>query len=68
MWEHLFPTERHRILRLLIERVQLREDGLDIIWRDDGWHQFRRELEQHPLIAEQLDSAATGDINDLEVV
>lgn len=68
VWEHLFPTERHRILRLLIERVQLREDGLNIIWRDDGWQRFRRELEQHPLIAEQRDSAATGDIDNLEVV
>ncbi len=68
VWEHLFPTERHRIMRLLIERVQLREDGLDIIWRDDGWHQFRRELEQHPFVAEQRDSAATANINDLEVV
>jgi site-specific DNA recombinase len=68
VWEHLFPTERHRILRLLIERVQLRDEGLDIIWRDDSWHQFRRELEQHPLIAEQRDLAATENIGDLEVV
>jgi Site-specific recombinases, DNA invertase Pin homologs len=68
VWEHLFPTEKHRILRLLIERVQLRDDGLDIIWRDDGWHQFRREMEQQPLITEQRDFPAIADINDLEVV
>ncbi|MDE2260296.1 MAG: hypothetical protein KGK17_08245 [Betaproteobacteria bacterium] len=62
-WIHPEPQPaKHRILRLLIERVQLREDGLNIIWRDDGWHQFRRELEQHPFVAEQRDSTATVDI------
>jgi site-specific DNA recombinase len=53
VWEHLFPTEQHRILRLLIERVQLRDDGLDIVWRSDGWQQFCGEQADHPLVAEQ---------------
>ena len=60
VWEHLFPAEQHRIMRLLIERVQLRADGLDIIWRDDSWHQFRRELERHPFVEEQRDAATEG--------
>ena len=35
VWGNLFPQEQHRIMGLLIERVQLHEDGLDIVWRDD---------------------------------
>ncbi len=58
VWDHLFPTEQHRIMRLLIERVQLRDDGLDIIWNESGWNAFRRELEHHPFVEEQHDAAA----------
>jgi hypothetical protein len=53
VWAQLFPTEQHRLMRLLIERVQMHHDGLDIVWREDSWHRFRRELEQHPFVAEQ---------------
>jgi len=53
VWEHLFPIEQNRIMRLLIERVQLHEDGLDIIWQDDSWQRFCRELERHQFVAEQ---------------
>ncbi len=59
VWDHLFPVEQHRIMKLLIERVQLREDGLDIIWRDDGWRGMRGEMGKHPLIDEQRDPAET---------
>lgn len=52
VWENLFPIEQHRIMRLLIERVQLHEDGLDIVWHDDSWQRFSRELEQQPFVAE----------------
>ena len=37
----------------LIERVQLHEDGLDIIWRDDSWQRFCRELARSEFVAEQ---------------
>lgn len=53
VWGQLFPKEQHRILRLLIDRVQLHGDGLDIIWRDDSWQRFCRELESVPLVVEQ---------------
>ncbi len=53
IWGELFPAEQHRILRLLIERVELREDGLDIIWRDTGWQGVAREVVQHPFVREQ---------------
>ncbi|MCX8500552.1 MAG: recombinase family protein [Alphaproteobacteria bacterium] len=53
VWENLFPIEQNRIMRLLIDRVQLHEDGLDIIWQDDSWQRFCRELENHQFVAEQ---------------
>ena len=53
VWENLFPIEQNRIMRLLIDRVQLHEDGLDIIWQDDSWQRFCRELERHQFVAEQ---------------
>ena len=53
VWENLVPIEQNRIMRLLIERVQLHEDGLDIIWQDDSWQRFCRELERHQFVAEQ---------------
>lgn len=53
VWDNLFPQEQHRIMGLLIERVQLHEDGLDIIWRDDSWQKFGRELAAHPFVVEQ---------------
>ena len=53
VWENLFPIEQSRIMRLLIERVQLHEDGLNIIWRDDSWQRFHSELKGHQFVAEQ---------------
>ncbi|MEQ1916783.1 MAG: recombinase family protein [Gallionella sp.] len=53
VWEQLFPIEQHRILRLLIERVQLHNDGLEIIWQQNGWQEFGRKLGSHALIEEQ---------------
>jgi hypothetical protein len=60
--QRLSLSLQHRIVRLLIDRVQLRADGLDIVWKDDGWHAFRRELERHPFVAEQRD--AVSELND----
>ena len=57
VWENLFPIEQNRIMRLLIDRVQLHEDGLDIIWQEDSWQRFCRELERHQFVAEQRASA-----------
>ena len=58
VWESLFPIEQNRIMRLLIERVQLHEDGLDIIWRDDSYQRFCRELAGHPFVTEQREPVA----------
>ena len=53
VWANLFPIEQSRIMRLLIERVQLHEDGLNIIWRDDSWQRFSSELKGHQFVVEQ---------------
>ncbi len=53
VWEQLFPAEQHRILCLLVEWVQLKVDGLDTVWWDEGWREFRKELEQYPFVEEQ---------------
>ena len=36
LWDELFPTEQARVLQLLVERVEVRPDGLDIRFRIDG--------------------------------
>jgi len=53
VWEQLFPTEQHRIMRLLVERVQFQPEGLDIVWRDEGWREFAAEMVSQPLVEEQ---------------
>lgn len=40
MWKQLFPTEQVRLVNLLIERVQLLSDGIDIVWREGGWKEL----------------------------
>lgn len=65
VWSQLFPKEQHRILRLLIDRVQLHEDGLDIIWRDDSWQRFCRELENMPLVVEQSTPAEADELSEV---
>ena len=36
VWEELFPAEQARILQLLVERVHVNLDGIDIRLRTDG--------------------------------
>jgi len=52
VWAQLFPAEQQRITRLLIERVQLHGQGLDIVWREDGWIGFGADIGAHPLVEE----------------
>lgn len=52
VWAQLFPAEQQRIARLLIERVQLHAQGLDIHWREDGWLGLGLEVGAHPLVEE----------------
>jgi hypothetical protein len=36
----------------MIERVQLHERGLDILWREDGWIGLGADIASHPLVEE----------------
>jgi hypothetical protein len=36
LWDELFPTERARVLQLLIERVEVHPDRIDLRFRVDG--------------------------------
>ena len=49
LWDELFPAERARIVQLLVERVDVGVDGLDIQLRVDGFQQLVTELDRRPL-------------------
>ena len=52
IWEQLFPAEQQRITRLLIERVQLHPQGLDIHWREEGWKGLGEDVTTHAFVEE----------------
>ena len=36
LWDQLFPAEQNRIVRLLVDKVELREDGMEVSLRGEG--------------------------------
>ena len=44
IWDELFPTEQSRVLQLLVERVDVHPDGLDIKFRVDGLETLVSEI------------------------
>ena len=60
VWAQLFPAEQQRILRLLIERIQLQGDGLDIHWREDGWMGLGPDVCSHTLVDEHQEREAAA--------
>ena len=44
LWDELFPAEQARIVALLIERVEIRTDGLNVRLRVDGLNDLAREM------------------------
>lgn len=44
LWDELFPAEQARIIQLLIERVDVRTDGVDICLRVDGLNHLVSEM------------------------
>jgi site-specific DNA recombinase len=52
VWNEMFPEERCRLLRLLIARVQLKNDGVDIEWQPAGWSALMAELAPNSIGAE----------------
>jgi hypothetical protein len=44
LWDELFPAEQARIVALLIERVDISTDGLNVRLRIDGLGGLAREM------------------------
>jgi hypothetical protein len=44
LWDELFPAEQARIVGLLIERVDIGTDGLNVRLRMDGLTGLAREM------------------------
>ena len=43
-WDDLFPLERNRLIRLLVEKVALRETGIDMELKTQGMTSLIIEL------------------------
>ena len=46
LWDELFPAEQARIIQLLVERVDIQPDGLNITLRKEGLVSLANELRQ----------------------
>lgn len=57
IWDSLFPEERKRITSLLIDRVVVRSNGIDIEYRAEGFEKIIDDLQQK-LNANQQQRAA----------
>ena len=60
VWQQLFAPEQLRLVRLLVERVVIGHNGLEIVWCDAGWHDVANELRPGTIGAElaELEMAA----------
>ena len=58
VWKQLFPEEQVRLVNLLIERIQLLSDGIDIVWREVGWKELAGELAPDSIGGEMLEMEA----------
>ncbi len=48
VWDELFPAEHTRILQLLVERIDVHLDGLDVKLRIDGLQTLVADLRAGP--------------------
>ena len=65
VWDQLFPAEQHRIVNLMIERIDLVQDqvsqelqGINVRWRKLGWADLVREFRPCSIGAELLEVEA----------
>lgn len=56
IWDSFTTAEKQHFASLLIERIEVDEDGLDIVFRSEGMEQFTTEMAQLP-----EDSTATAE-------
>lgn len=52
VWASLFPQEHRRIVNLMIRRVQMTEDAIEIQWHSLGWQSLVREFLPNTISAE----------------
>jgi site-specific DNA recombinase len=45
LWNELFPAEQARVIQLLVNRVDVRSDGVDIQLRTEGLANLTLELD-----------------------
>ena len=57
-WEQLYPAERHRIVNLMIERVDIVPGGLKVKWRELGWKELIGEFAPESIGAELVEMEA----------
>ncbi len=55
VWERLYPAERHRIVNLMVERVDLVPGGLKVSWRELGWKALIGEFAPDSIGAELVE-------------
>lgn len=55
VWEQLYSAERHRIVNLMIERVDLVAGGLKVKWRELGWRDLIGEFSPESIGAELVE-------------
>jgi hypothetical protein len=55
VWEQLYPAEQHRIVNLMIERVDIVPGGLKVKWRELGWKDLIEEFAQDSIGAELVE-------------
>ncbi len=65
VWDQLFPVEQHRIVNLMIERIDLVQEvgsaelqGLNVRWRTLGWAELVREFKPRTIGAELVEAEA----------
>jgi DNA invertase Pin-like site-specific DNA recombinase len=57
-WEQLYPAERIRIVKLMIERVDLVTGGLKVKWHSLGWKELIKEFAAKGIGAELVEMEA----------
>jgi len=58
IWEELFPAEQARILQLLVERLDVGTEGVDLRLRVEGLHSLVAELRETERPEERKEAAA----------
>jgi DNA invertase Pin-like site-specific DNA recombinase len=60
VWEQLFPTEQQRLVQLMIERIELHDQGLHIRWRPVGWRELLGEFTPESIGPELIEMEAVA--------